>query len=179
MHAPSPCRGSHLHPAPQAINFDYFEDSHAGLFQRRDPREGSASLDIERGMSRGAPDAPARPVNRESHVGTALDKLEKVALRVARRRGRPLVLCFNNAHLFPQDETGRNLLWQLQHRAELWAKSGPSAAFLLAHAPVDGRRLGDSRLFVVRPSNHPTHTLTAPAGMISGCTSSCARWRTG
>lgn len=35
----------------KAINFEYFEDSQTGLFQRRDPREGGPALDIERGAS--------------------------------------------------------------------------------------------------------------------------------
>ncbi|KAJ3936992.1 MAG: hypothetical protein NXY57DRAFT_983294 [Lentinula lateritia] len=86
----------------KALNYEYNEDSQTGLFQRRDPREGGAALDIER----------------------ALNKLEKVALRCARRRHKPLVLIINNVHYFNNDEAGRNMLLQLQQRAEAWAASG-------------------------------------------------------
>ncbi|EJD40393.1 hypothetical protein AURDEDRAFT_187028 [Auricularia subglabra TFB-10046 SS5] len=86
----------------KAINFEYYEDSQTGLFQRRDPREGGPALDIER----------------------ALNKLEKVALRYARRNDRPLVLIFNNIHLIGNTDDGRNMLLQLQQKAESWAESG-------------------------------------------------------
>ncbi|KAJ7209738.1 hypothetical protein GGX14DRAFT_535039 [Mycena pura] len=86
----------------KAINYEYNEDSQTGLFQRRDPREGGPALDIER----------------------ALTKLEKVALKVARRRGKPLVLIINNVHYFKNDDDGRSMLLQLQQRAEAWAASG-------------------------------------------------------
>ncbi|KAJ3857627.1 hypothetical protein EV368DRAFT_77534 [Lentinula lateritia] len=86
----------------KALNYEYNEDSQTGLFQRRDPREGGAALDIER----------------------ALNKLEKVALRCAKRRHKPLVLIINNVHYFNNDEAGRNMLLQLQQRAEAWAASG-------------------------------------------------------
>ena len=33
----------------KALNYEYNEDTQTGLFQRRDPREGGAALDIERG----------------------------------------------------------------------------------------------------------------------------------
>ncbi|KAF8891783.1 hypothetical protein BD779DRAFT_1670742 [Infundibulicybe gibba] len=86
----------------KALNYEYNEDSQTGLFQRRDPREGGPALDIER----------------------AMNKLEKVALRSARRTGRPLVLIINNVHFFKNDDEGRNMLLQLQQRAEAWAASG-------------------------------------------------------
>ncbi|EGO00723.1 hypothetical protein SERLA73DRAFT_121157 [Serpula lacrymans var. lacrymans S7.3] len=54
----------------------------------------------------------------------ALTKLEKVALRLARRRGRPLILVINNIQHFHNDEEGRNMLLQLQQRAEAWAAGG-------------------------------------------------------
>lgn len=46
------------HPDPEvfrlrlgkALNYEYHEDSQTGLFQRRDPREGGAALDVERGV---------------------------------------------------------------------------------------------------------------------------------
>ncbi|KII95658.1 hypothetical protein PLICRDRAFT_129563 [Plicaturopsis crispa FD-325 SS-3] len=86
----------------KALNYEYNEDSQTGLFQRRDPREGGPALDIER----------------------ALNKLEKVALRSAKRTGRPLVLVINNVHFFNNDDAGKNILLQLQQRAEAWAASG-------------------------------------------------------
>ncbi|KDN34453.1 hypothetical protein RSAG8_12457, partial [Rhizoctonia solani AG-8 WAC10335] len=86
----------------KALNYEYNEDSQTGLFQRRDPREGGPRLDIER----------------------AMNKLEKVAIRRARRRGRPIVLVINDIHLFNNDDGGRLLLQQLQQRAENWAESG-------------------------------------------------------
>ncbi|PAV24222.1 hypothetical protein PNOK_0129000 [Pyrrhoderma noxium] len=85
----------------KTLNFEFNEDSQTGLFQRRDPREGGPGLDIER----------------------ALNKLEKVALRRARKTGRPLVLVFNNVHFFQHTDEGRNILLQLQQRAESWAES--------------------------------------------------------
>ncbi|OCH86078.1 hypothetical protein OBBRIDRAFT_761900 [Obba rivulosa] len=86
----------------KALNYEFHEDSQTGLFQRRDPREGGPALDIER----------------------ALNKLEKVALRYAKRTGRPLVLIFNNIQHFKNDDEGRNMLLQLQQHAESWAASG-------------------------------------------------------
>ncbi|KAF7321531.1 hypothetical protein MKEN_00674000 [Mycena kentingensis (nom. inval.)] len=86
----------------KAINYEFNEDSQTGLFQRRDPREGGPALDIERAMT----------------------KLEKVALRLARKRGKPLVLVINNVHYFKNDDDGRSMLLQLQQRAESWAASG-------------------------------------------------------
>ncbi|KAJ7039044.1 hypothetical protein C8F04DRAFT_1086923 [Mycena alexandri] len=86
----------------KAINYEYNEDSQTGLFQRRDPREGGPALDIER----------------------AMNKLEKVALKAARRRHKPLVLIINNVHFFKNDDDGRSMLLQLQQRAEAWAASG-------------------------------------------------------
>ncbi|CEL56561.1 hypothetical protein RSOLAG1IB_07910 [Rhizoctonia solani AG-1 IB] len=85
----------------KALNYEYNEDSQTGLFQRRDPREGGPRLDIER----------------------AMNKLEKVAIRRAKKTGRPIVLVFNNIHLFNNDDEGRLLLQQLQQRAENWAES--------------------------------------------------------
>ena len=53
-----------------------------------------------------------------------MNKLEKVALRCAPKRGRPLVLVVNNIHFFQNDEAGRGMLLQLQQKAEAWAASG-------------------------------------------------------
>ncbi|KAG8742639.1 hypothetical protein FRC12_015319, partial [Ceratobasidium sp. 428] len=92
----------------KTLNYEYNEDSQTGLFQRRDPREalrtyvGGPRLDIER----------------------ALNKLEKVAIRRAIKTGRPLVLVINDIHLFNNDDEGKQLLTQLQQRAERWAESG-------------------------------------------------------
>ncbi|KAG8926945.1 hypothetical protein FRC01_008189, partial [Tulasnella sp. 417] len=85
----------------KALNYEYNEDSQTGLFQRRDPREGGPRLDIER----------------------ALNKLEKVALKMAAKRQKPLVLVINNCQLFNNDEESHQLLQQLQQKAESWAES--------------------------------------------------------
>ncbi|KAI0317132.1 hypothetical protein OF83DRAFT_1122951 [Amylostereum chailletii] len=86
----------------KALNYEFNEDSQTGLFQRRDPREGGPGLDVERVMN----------------------KLEKVALRRSKRTGKPLVLVLNNIHYFRNDDNGKNMLLQLQQRAEAWAASG-------------------------------------------------------
>ncbi|WWC89167.1 uncharacterized protein L201_004085 [Kwoniella dendrophila CBS 6074] len=86
----------------KALDFDFYEDWQGSLFSRADPRNGGPALDVER----------------------ALNKLEKVALRYARKNGRPLVLAFNNIHLFPNTPEGHGLLHQLQQRAEAWAEGG-------------------------------------------------------
>ncbi|KAK1234254.1 hypothetical protein PQX77_002561 [Marasmius sp. AFHP31] len=83
----------------KALNYEFNEDSQTGLFQRRDPREGM-------------------------YFYATLNKLEKVALRCVHRRGKPLVLIINNVHFFKNDDEGRNMLLQLQQRAEAWAASG-------------------------------------------------------
>lgn len=86
----------------KALDFDYYEDWQGSLFSRADPRNGGPALDIER----------------------ALNKLEKVALRYALKNGRPLVMVFNNIHLFPNTPEGHGILHQLQQRAEAWAEGG-------------------------------------------------------
>lgn len=86
----------------KALNYEFHEDSQTGLFQRRDPRESGPALDIER----------------------ALNKLEKVALRRAKKTKKPIVLVFNNIQHFNNDENGRNMLLQLQQKAETWAAGG-------------------------------------------------------
>ena len=53
-----------------------------------------------------------------------MNKLEKVALRYAKRTGRPLVLILNNVQFFKNDDEGRNMLLQLQQHAESWSASG-------------------------------------------------------
>ncbi|KAF6759454.1 hypothetical protein DFP72DRAFT_885225 [Ephemerocybe angulata] len=40
----------------------------------------------------------------------ALNKLEKVALRCAERRGKALILMVNIVHFFQNDEDGRNMI---------------------------------------------------------------------
>lgn len=59
-----------------------------------------------------------------THVRVALNKLEKVALRYSHKHDRPPVLIINNVHYFNNDDEGRNMLLQLQQRAEAWAASG-------------------------------------------------------
>ena len=127
----------------KAINYEYNEDSQTGLFQRRDPREGAltcscTSLCTDHTHSRrscvgyrtryGVP----RLLDWLSYLysPTAMNKLEKVALRYARRTGRPLVLIVNNVQFFKNDDEGRNMLLQLQQHAESWAASGKLLDFL-------------------------------------------------
>ncbi|KAI5480606.1 hypothetical protein MNV49_000302 [Pseudohyphozyma bogoriensis] len=86
----------------KALDFEFSEDSFAGLFQRRDPREAGPLLDIER----------------------ALNKLEKVAIKFRKEKGRPLCLIYNNIHFIHDDEDGHSLLHMLQQRAESWAQAG-------------------------------------------------------
>lgn len=54
----------------------------------------------------------------------ALNTLEKVALRYSKTHGRPSVLIINKVHHFNNDDDGRNVLLQLQQRAEAWATGG-------------------------------------------------------
>jgi hypothetical protein len=61
--------------------------------------------------------------NYRRHI-KVMNKLEKVALRSAKRTGKPLILVLNNVHLFNNDDSGREMLLQLQQRAESWAASG-------------------------------------------------------
>lgn len=72
-------------------------------------------------MCAGAVNADARLTGRSR---TALNKLEKVALRHAKTAGKPLILILNNVHYFNHDDDGRNMLLQFQQRAEGWAASG-------------------------------------------------------
>ena len=83
----------------KAIDYEFHEDYIGGLFSIRGPRDSSPLLDIER----------------------ALNQLEKVALSMRKRRGKPLLMIINNVHLFKDDEPGRHLLEILQQRAEIWA----------------------------------------------------------
>lgn len=53
-----------------------------------------------------------------------MNKLEKVALRAAPKRGKPFVLIINNIHFFQNNDEGRSMLLQLQQKAEAWAASG-------------------------------------------------------
>jgi hypothetical protein len=83
----------------KAIDYEFHEDYIGGLFSIRGPRDSSPLLDIER----------------------ALNQMEKVALRMRKRRGKPLLMIINNIHLFKDDEAGKHLLEILQQRAEIWA----------------------------------------------------------
>ncbi|KAG8950475.1 hypothetical protein FRC04_007490 [Tulasnella sp. 424] len=53
----------------------------------------------------------------------ALNKLEKVALKMAAKRKKPLVLIINNCQLFDNNDDSHQLLQQLQQKAESWAES--------------------------------------------------------
>lgn len=70
-------------------------------FSERGPRDSTALLDIER----------------------AMNKLEKIALKRRKSKGRPLVIIINSLHLLRDDDDGRDLLELLQQRAEQWAAS--------------------------------------------------------
>lgn len=70
-------------------------------FSERGPRDSTALLDIER----------------------AMNKLEKIALKRRKIKGRPLVIIINSLHLLRDDDDGRDLLELLQQRAEQWAAS--------------------------------------------------------
>jgi hypothetical protein len=83
----------------KAIDYEFHEDYIGGLFSIRGPKDSTALLDIER----------------------ALNQLEKVALSMRRRRGKPLLMIINNIHLFKDDEAGKHLLEILQQRAEIWS----------------------------------------------------------
>ncbi|KAF4126108.1 Myb-like DNA-binding domain [Geosmithia morbida] len=84
----------------KALDYEYHEDYIGGYFSERGPRESTALLDIER----------------------ALNKLEKVAMSMRVKRGKPLVVIINQMHLLrKEDEDGRDLLALLQQRAEQWA----------------------------------------------------------
>ena len=83
----------------KALDFEFHEDYIGGYFSERGPRDATALLDIER----------------------ALNKLEKVALRRRRKRGKPLILIINQMHLIRDDEDGKDLIELLQQRAEQWA----------------------------------------------------------
>ncbi|SRR6266404_140135 len=63
-------------------------------------------------------------VSTEQTIFSVMNKLEKVALGCAKKTGKPLVLVLNNVHLFNNDDNGKNMLLQLQQRAEAWAASG-------------------------------------------------------
>ncbi|KAF8967970.1 hypothetical protein BDZ97DRAFT_1655931 [Flammula alnicola] len=112
----------------KALNFEYNEDTQTGLFQRRDPREGQSIYPLF----------------------LAMNKLEKVALRCASRRGKPLVLIIDNVHHFQNNDEGRNMLLQLQQKAEAWAASGP---FVLVYSddfwPFHALRKTASRMHVL------------------------------
>ncbi|PHH89643.1 hypothetical protein CDD83_5603 [Cordyceps sp. RAO-2017] len=83
----------------KALDYEFHEDYIGGYFSERGPRDTTALLDIER----------------------ALNKLEKVAMRMLRARGRPLVVIVNQMHLLRNDDDGRDLIELLQQRAEQWA----------------------------------------------------------
>lgn len=85
----------------KALDFEFHEDYIGSLFSIRGPRDSTPLLDIER----------------------ALNKMEKVALDLRKRRGRPLMLIINNIHLFKDDADGQSLLEILQQRAEIWSSN--------------------------------------------------------
>lgn len=122
----------------KGLHYEFNEDWQGSLFSRRDPREGGPRLDIER----------------------AMNKLEKVALRYAERRGRPLVLAISDLHLLPNDEEGVAMIHQLQQRAEAWAEAGILSMIFTTddYWPFEKMKKNASRLHVslmARRSSHP------------------------
>lgn len=83
----------------KALDYEFHEDYIGGYFSERGPRESTALLDVER----------------------ALNKLEKVAMRMRNTRRKPLILIVNQMHLLRNVEEGRDLIELLQQRAEQWA----------------------------------------------------------
>jgi hypothetical protein len=83
----------------KALNYEYHEDYIGGYFSERGPRESTALLDIER----------------------ALNKLEKVAIKLSKTRRKPVIVIVNQMHLLRNDDDGRDLIELLQQRAEAWA----------------------------------------------------------
>jgi hypothetical protein len=83
----------------KALDYEFHEDYIGGYFNERGPRETTALLDIER----------------------ALNKLEKVAMKLRNKRRKPLVVIVNQLHLLRNNEEGRDLIELFQQRAEQWA----------------------------------------------------------
>ncbi|GAO18434.1 uncharacterized protein UV8b_07207 [Ustilaginoidea virens] len=86
----------------KALDYEFHEDYIGGYFSEKGPRDMGALLDIER----------------------ALNKLEKVAMKLFPARRKPLVVIVNQMHLMRNDDDGRNLIELLQQRAEQWAAAG-------------------------------------------------------
>lgn len=108
-----------------------------------------------------------------------MNKLEKVALRYSRRTGKSLVLILNNIHYFQNDEDGRNMLLQLQQRAEAWAASGRVQLYLsgtrdLLLYALDILTMVFSRYECPDLSPGPFHIMICSA-TISGPSWSCVR----
>lgn len=83
----------------KALDYEFHEDYIGGYFSEKGPRDMGALLDIER----------------------ALNKLEKVAMKLFAKRRKPLVVIVNQMHLLRNDDEGRVLIELLQQRAEQWA----------------------------------------------------------
>lgn len=86
----------------KALNFDFYEDYLGALFSIRGPRDTTALLDIER----------------------AFNKLEQVALKHVKKYKKPLILVVSGAHLFRDDEQGKDLVELLQQKAEALSGAG-------------------------------------------------------
>lgn len=90
----------------KALDFDYFEDWQGSLFSRADPRNGGPALDVER----------------------AMNKLEKVALRYARKNGRPLVLAFNSEFSSSDDWANVRHPFVSKHARGTWSAASAANA---------------------------------------------------
>ncbi|KZZ92451.1 ATPase domain, prokaryote [Moelleriella libera RCEF 2490] len=86
----------------KALDYEFHEDYIGGYFSEKGPRDMGALLDIER----------------------ALNKLEKVAMKLFPKRRKPLVVIVNQMHLMRNDDDGQKLIELLQQRAEQWAAAG-------------------------------------------------------
>ncbi|KAL7421907.1 hypothetical protein Q5752_003679 [Cryptotrichosporon argae] len=130
----------------KSLDFDYYEDWQGSLFSRADPRVGGPALDVERAMT----------------------KLEKVALRYARKHGRPLVLAFNNIHLFPNTPEGHAVLHQLQQRAEAWAEAGILTMIFSTDDfwCLDTMKKNASRMRILSVYDLPAHESISALGLL-------------
>ncbi|KFA60550.1 hypothetical protein S40285_09302 [Stachybotrys chlorohalonatus IBT 40285] len=85
----------------KALNYEFHEDYIGSLFSLKGPRDSTPLLDIER----------------------SFNKMEKIALDRRMKKGKPLLLIINRAHLLRDDDEGKYLLEAVQQRAEIWAAS--------------------------------------------------------
>jgi len=133
----------------KAINYKFNEDARFSLFHRKDPHDGSfcSILHLQTDRVQVAPAWTLREVCLWKNddfprltISVGLNKVEKVALRFANRRNRPLVLVIKNIHLFEDNAKGHERIVQLQQKAETWADSGkkPALSPIVANSNPSG-----------------------------------------